>query len=1177
MWWPFQWILIYLVGGLTFLPLIVILVIGYVARYGSVPIDKGDPIKLTKSQLQTATSDTEAHFENKETARGRERQDSSVVPSVSGWLNVRRQFLPHGSAQNGIRVTNGSSTTATASVPALIASPVEELSEDEALIKSSATTDDNNSLFDAPDTSTSISPASTSTSKPTYTTRLAWTYRTIIPGSKPAPPSKESFFCLLKSSILFMYSDETQSDCVAAIDIHDYVVDIEDDDGKFRGKDGEMFSKRHAIVLKVKNQGASKGLSILTRAMGADGSRNEDLINRPIYLFSKSNSRMEDWYLALLAVSSQCLTSDTVFSTEDMQNLVDTIDIEPDPIPMRWFNAALGRVFFGYYRTEAFEQFIMQKMMKKLSKVQRPTFLGPIVVREVNVGKCPPFFSKPMLKDLSPLGQAAFEVHVSHRSPDVRFTVATTATIPTGFKPYVVDLVLAVVLKSFEGNLVVQIKGPPSNRIWYAFTQMPKMDIDVIPVVSERKIQIGMVLKAIEKQLRDVVAESVVLPNMDDLAFFDTSSLPVRGGIFDTAAKIKRNERGEKEVPDANGVSSQKDIGSVMSENHDVFNKKHEKRKSQTLDPGIGISSSLSLEANIPSNFSEVAIDRPEAASVSVSSNSSMASRKTAALAATKKWFANSSSKPPSIASQTVNGEFGLPKMQSETSSGSPSQGKGNECRDRHSSIDPDIPPDRFSINSNQVTNLKEHKDRSANTSVSSLEPPFISDTILKPTDTSPSTSTSSIPTTTSNTTTTTTTSAALLISNLKTRDREALRAQVDSAREQVKKWGVNWAARRKAGRTSVGTKEEVGNKHALYRPPEEEKDLKDEPLSAVNKKTYNHSPQLHGDGQVRSNFQKRLHATTQTDALSTSKPIPVQVHQRSSSRTNIIPLQSKTSSASSISPSKWTPEGGKPTTSLMTDSALPLHTTVDAERSYMTTTNIPSAQLESSHTRRHSNTSPVYTQPTMGKSMVVPRVPKRPGQVTGIGSDDLLLPETKTRHSVEDAASNVEPSVDLDKGEKPQPFVLSHKLSPVSTRKLSPSQFSYAPSPAETSSSGSIKSYPDKATPILTHASGDRISNTTKRSNLLDGLIDIVSSERSSRRNSLMIQSVSPVENTLLTIPSAEVGGSGAENALRIVAARHGEAECVKGELEREVDREGEEKDKEQDQNMVVQEEGEN
>lgn len=66
--------------------------------------------------------------------------------------------------------------------------------------------------------------------------------------------------------------------------------------------------------------------------------------------------RLEDWYIALLQASSSKSDTKKVFSTGDMQALVDTIDTEPDPIPMRWLNAVLARVFFGLYRTEALEQ-----------------------------------------------------------------------------------------------------------------------------------------------------------------------------------------------------------------------------------------------------------------------------------------------------------------------------------------------------------------------------------------------------------------------------------------------------------------------------------------------------------------------------------------------------------------------------------------------------------------------------------------------------------------------------------------------------------------------------------------------------------------------------------------------------------------------------------------------------
>lgn len=66
--------------------------------------------------------------------------------------------------------------------------------------------------------------------------------------------------------------------------------------------------------------------------------------------------RMEDWYLALVQASSAKHTIEDVFSASDMHVLVNTIDTEPDPIPMRWLNAMLGRMFFGVYRTQALEQ-----------------------------------------------------------------------------------------------------------------------------------------------------------------------------------------------------------------------------------------------------------------------------------------------------------------------------------------------------------------------------------------------------------------------------------------------------------------------------------------------------------------------------------------------------------------------------------------------------------------------------------------------------------------------------------------------------------------------------------------------------------------------------------------------------------------------------------------------------
>lgn len=549
-------------------------------------------------------------------------------------------------------------------------------------------------------------------------------------------------------------------------------------------------------------------------------------------------------------------------------------------------------------------------------------------------------FSKPMLKELTAEGEAAFEVAL-HYTGDVRITIATTAIIPTafGFKPYSINLELVVVVQAVHGNICVRIKKPPSNRIWWGFTKPPKIDLRVLPVVSDRKIQVNMVLKAIEKQIRDAVNESIVLPNMDDLAFFDTRHLRARGGIFDEAAKN-------------NDAEVKADLGPDGLEPIPVS-------KPRATGDESDLSRKSSVKPRQPPSLAVQALDLPQGKATRLAQaeddaqsigGASQHSITKSISESTKKWLAakagvndtnaevdRHSSEPVTPVSLNTPAKSAIEKT-----------GVGFEIRSAGQwtaaqAMDTSV---EATASGDKVMDRAQDDDVSLDKlppTMNAAQQGFVPRGTLVSSSTDADIAAGGSAAT-----------AAALMNNIRARtaDKKALQSSVNEARDAMRKWGKNWAAKRTGGVTGqIAQDAEISQKLQAV-----EQQIQKTQDGASPGKSIDPSPRL------GSSLQERLAMAA------------VQAASPSSTNTSL-PRQS-----------------------------------LDGQPSG----NVPSISTISSEDRRRESLSegrpalPVRQQPAGVAAMTVPRIPKRPDAVTAISSEARLSETTANVSSVTAARTSL-------------------------------------------------------------------------------------------------------------------------------------------------------------------------
>jgi hypothetical protein len=528
MWTFTRFLVVYIFGGLTFLPLLACLVLvhAFLTFPTRAPVDNEDAkVSLQRpgddeSTLKSGPGD----FEKFGRPRGHE-------PDVAaGYFAVCREYVPGG--------INGKPPERTTPVGTVV------VPESPSVYQSMY-----RSIFDRKQSPSLEAAKGAKRARNVFFVVLRYLLSNL--GScRQGSIDYKTLSCNCRHGHLMLYDDSEQLEVRHVISLAHHNVSIYGVDDPI--PDGELWIRRNAICLTRKGDAGE---------LTADGSTS-----LPFYLFSENCSEKEDFYFALLQNQDQTLEGKVEapkplqFEVKDIISLVQRLHSSEEHWQTRWINGLAGRLFLALYKTPEIENIVKMKIAKKISRVKRPNFLSDIVLQKIDMGEGAPYITNPRLKDLTVDGDCAAEMDLNYTG-NFRIEVAATARIDLGsrFKAREVNLVLAVVIKKLEGHFIVRFKPPPSNRIWITFEVMPKIEMSIEPIVSTRQITYNIILRAIESRIREVIAETLVLPHWDDISFTDTMQQRFRGGIWANDG----SKHDLKDVAASDGVEKEEVDGSI--------------------------------------------------------------------------------------------------------------------------------------------------------------------------------------------------------------------------------------------------------------------------------------------------------------------------------------------------------------------------------------------------------------------------------------------------------------------------------------------------------------------------------------------------------------------------------------------------------------------------------------
>ena len=253
-----------------------------------------------------------------------------------------------------------------------------------------------------------------------------------------------------------------------------------------------------------------------------------------MHLLAPTGVEKELWFFALRNICGQY--QEVFDATSDYQSLLHHViqshsgggngkkklqkqqdaitDLTASVSDVRWLNLVLARMWIHARQSQALHDWIFSRVLQRLSKIKRPSFLGELHIEELQIGNNVPIFDHARILTAEPTGYVEIELDVFYEGG---FNIQIEAEARLEMASVSVKMLMAVNVKSIRGRILIRMNPLPSCRLWWAFVEEPIVDLAIEPMVAMTSVGFQVVKEAMEKKLMGIVRNTLVLPNMDDL------------------------------------------------------------------------------------------------------------------------------------------------------------------------------------------------------------------------------------------------------------------------------------------------------------------------------------------------------------------------------------------------------------------------------------------------------------------------------------------------------------------------------------------------------------------------------------------------------------------------------------------------------------------------------------